>query len=396
MFQNLQPPVVDAIIALMAKVNADERADKVDLSVGIYKDDKGQTPVMKAVSLAEDRLHATQETKKYVGMTGDVEFNKEMTKLMLGDDADLSLTGAAQAPGGSGALRLLSELVKTAKSDATMWLSDPTWPNHHSLLGSGVGLEVEVYPYFDYDTQNVRFDDMCTALEKAKKDDVVVLHGCCHNPTGRDMSIEQWDTLGKFLAERGLIPLIDFAYLGFGDGLEEDVKGMQALLKHIPTAMIAVSCSKNFGVYRDRVGCAIVVSSDDAELAQKCQGHLGAIARRIYSMPPDHGAAVVRTIMQDAELKKIWQDELTEMRGRVNGLRQAFSDKLRELTGTNRWDFIANQRGMFTLLGLDDDQIAKMRDDHAIYVVKGGRINVAGLQADKIEKLSKALVAVTS
>ncbi|WP_417783172.1 aromatic amino acid transaminase [Terasakiella pusilla] len=395
MFQNLQPPTVDAIIALMAKVNADERADKIDLSVGIYKDEEGRTPVMKAVSEAEDRLHASQDTKKYVGMTGDVEFNKEMTKLMLGADADLSLIGAAQAPGGSGALRLLSELVKTAKADATVWLSDPTWPNHHSLLGSGVGLAVEVYPYFDYDTQNVRFDDMCAALSKAKKDDVVVLHGCCHNPTGRDMSIEQWDTLGKFIAEKGLIPLIDFAYLGFGDGLDEDVLGMQALLKHIPTAMIAVSCSKNFGVYRDRVGCAIVVS-DDAELAKVCQGHLGAIARRIYSMPPDHGAAVVRTILQDAELTKIWKEELTEMRGRVNGLREEFSAKLRELTGTNKWDFIANQRGMFTLLGLNDDEIAALRDDHAIYVVKGGRINVAGLPQSKIEKLAKALVEVTS
>jgi len=395
MFQNLPAPTVDAIIALMAKVQADERTDKIDLSVGIYKDENGNTPVMKAVSLAEDKLHAEQSTKKYVGMTGDAEFNKEMTKFMLGDDADLSLTGSAQAPGGSGALRLLSELVKTAKPDANIWVSDPTWPNHHSLLGTGVGLNIEIYPYFDYDTQAVRFDDMCNALSNAKKDDVVVLHGCCHNPTGRDMSLDQWDAMGKFLAENGLIPLIDFAYLGFGDGLEEDVKGMRALLKHVPTAMIAVSCSKNFGVYRDRVGCSIVVSNE-AELAKTCQGHLGAIARRIYSMPPDHGAAVVRTILQDAELTKIWKDELTVMRGRVNGLREEFSSKLRELTGTDRWDFIANQRGMFTLLGLNDDQIAKLRDDHAIYVVKGGRINVAGLQSSSIEKLSKALVEVTS
>jgi aspartate/tyrosine/aromatic aminotransferase len=395
MFQNLPTPQVDAIIALMSKVQADTRADKVDLSVGIYKDEYGNTPVMKAVSLAEEKLHAKQSTKKYVGMTGDAEFNKEMTKLMLGDDADLSLTGAAQAPGGSGALRLLSELVKKAKTDATVWLSDPTWPNHNTLLGTGVGLSIEIYPYFDYDTQEVRFDDMLKALSNAKKDDVVVLHGCCHNPTGRDMSIDQWDAMGKFLAEKELIPLIDFAYLGFGEGLEEDVKGMHALLKHVPTAMIAVSCSKNFGVYRDRVGCSIIVTNN-AELAQTCQGHLGAIARGIYSMPPDHGAAVVRTIMQDAELTKIWKDELTEMRTRVNGLRSAFSDKLRDLTGTNKWDFIANQRGMFTLLGLNDEEIAKMRDDYAIYVVKGGRINVAGLQQSDIENLSKALIAVTN
>lgn len=395
MFQNLPTPQVDAIIALMSKVQADTRADKVDLSVGIYKDEYGNTPVMKAVSLAEEKLHAKQSTKKYVGMTGDAEFNKEMTKLMLGDDADLSLTGSAQAPGGSGALRLLSELVKKAKTDATVWLSDPTWPNHNTLLGTGVGLSIEIYPYFDYDTQEVRFDDMLKALSNAKKDDVVVLHGCCHNPTGRDMSIDQWDAMGKFLAEKELIPLIDFAYLGFGEGLEEDVKGMHALLKHVPTAMIAVSCSKNFGVYRDRVGCSIVVTNN-TELAQTCQGHLGAIARGIYSMPPDHGAAVVRTIMQDAELTKIWKDELTEMRTRVNGLRSAFSNKLRELTGTNKWDFIANQRGMFTLLGLNDEEIAKMRDDYAIYVVKGGRINVAGLQQSDIENLSKALIAVTN
>ncbi len=395
MFQNLPAPTVDAIIALMAKVQADERTDKIDLSVGIYKDANGDTPVMKAVSEAEDKLHAEQSTKKYVGMTGDALFNQEMTKFMLGADTDLSLTGSAQAPGGSGALRLLSELVKRAKPDASIWVSDPTWPNHHTLLGAGVGLEIEIYPYFDYGTQDVLFDQMCDALSKAKKDDVVVLHGCCHNPTGRDMSLEQWEKMGTFLAEKGLIPLIDFAYLGFGDGLEEDVKGMRALLKNTKTAMIAVSCSKNFGVYRDRVGCSIVVS-DDADLAKTCQGHLGAIARGIYSMPPDHGAAVVRTILQDAELTKMWKEELTEMRGRVNGLRQAFSDKLRELTGTNRWDFIANQRGMFTLLGLDDDQIAKLRDDYAIYVVKGGRINVAGLQQEKIEKLAKALVDVTS
>ncbi|NVJ93762.1 MAG: aspartate/tyrosine/aromatic aminotransferase [Methylocystaceae bacterium] len=394
MFQNLARPTVDAIIALMAQVNADERTNKIDLSVGIYKDDKGNTPVMKSVREAEDRLHTSQDTKKYVGLTGDPLFNQEMTKLVLGDQQDLSLTASAQAPGGSGALRLLSELIYAAKPDATVWLSDPTWPNHNSLLGS-VGLNIEIYPYFNYDTQEVRFDELCAALSKAKKDDVVVLHGCCHNPTGRDMSLDQWTKLGQFMSEKGLIPLIDLAYLGFGDGLEEDVQGLKALIKQVPTSLLAVSCSKNFGVYRDRVGCSIVLT-DSVDIAQTCQGHLGAIARRIYSMPPDHGAAVVRTILCDDALKNMWKEELSEMRERVNGLRAAFAKQLRDLTGTTKWDFIANQRGMFTLLGLTDEEIAKLRNDHAIYVVKGGRINVAGLQQSDIENISKALIAVTS
>jgi len=392
-FQNLKPPTVDAIIALMAKVQADDRADKIDLSVGIYKDDQGNTPVMKAISKAEDQLHAEQSTKKYVGLVGDVVFNQEMTKLVLGEDAPLNLVGAAQAPGGSGALRLLSELIYAASPDCTIWLSDPTWPNHNSLLGS-VGLNIEVYPYFDYDTQDVLFDEMCATLSKAKKNDVVVLHGCCHNPTGRDLSLDQWKKLGKFLAEKELVPLIDLAYLGFGDGLEEDIKGLRALVAQVPTSLIAVSCSKNFGVYRDRVGCSIVLSNSQ-DIAKTCQGHLGASARRIYSMPPDHGAAVVRTILTDAALTTLWKDELTEMRGRVNSLRAEFAKQLRELTGTNRWDFIANQRGMFTLLGLDDNEIAQLRDDYAIYVVKGGRINIAGLQLNDIPKLAEALVSIT-
>ncbi len=391
MFELLPGPKSDPILALMAEFRADARDDRIDLGVGVYKDVNGDTPIMRAVKSAETRLLEEQRSKSYVGLAGDIGFNKAMSRLVLGDALDEARLSAVQAPGGGGALRELFELVQRSRPETTIWLSDPTWANHRAIIDQ-VGLNRDVYAYFDRETLSVNFEAMLESLQAARPGDCVLLHGCCHNPTGANLDSDQWKSLTNFLSDNRLIPLIDIAYQGFGGGLEEDAAGVRLLASAVPEMMIAASCSKNFGLYRDRVGCAIALSEPGPKA--NVQAALGILARVNYSMPPDHGAAVVRMILEDRALTREWRSELTEMRRRMLSLRERFSASLRSAAGSDRFSFIAAHRGMFSLSGATPDQVAALKNDHAIYVIGDGRINVAGLPQDELGRLAEAFVAV--
>jgi aspartate aminotransferase len=392
MFETLQPAPADKILALIGQYRADPRSDKVDLGVGVYKDRDGKTPVMRAVREAERRLLERQDTKTYLGLAGDTGFNTLMAKLVFGESADIGRIRAAQAPGGSGALRLVAELLKRTRADATVWLSDPTWPNHIPVM-RGAGLRIREYPYFDGLSGTVRFDAMLAALRTAASGDVVLLHGCCHNPTGANLDHSQWTAVAELVVERGVLPFVDIAYQGFGEGLEDDAAGVRLLAAKVPEMVVASSCSKNFAVYRDRVGAAMILARDGAQ-AEVALSQMLSAARTIYSMPPDHGAAAVRIVLEDPALRADWEAELEEMRLRMLRLRIAFAEALRRQSNSDRFDFVANHRGMFSRLGLSESQVERLRDEHGIYMVGDSRINVAGLPEDGMDSLAKAIVSV--
>lgn len=393
MFETLKPAQPDKILALMARFRADGREGKIDLGVGVYKDEKGHTPIMRAVKEAERRLLAAQDTKTYVGMAGDPAFGAAMIGLVLGEAADRERVRAAQAPGGSGALRIIAELLKGARPDATVHVSDPTWPNHYPMMRAA-GLKTAEYPYFDAATGAVRFDAMMEALGRLPVGDIVLLHGCCHNPTGANLDMDQWRSLADLLVEKQLFPFVDLAYQGFGDGLEEDAAAVRMLASRVPEMAIASSCSKNFSIYRDRVGTAILVGRDKAE-ADTAFSQLLAVARGMYSMPPDHAAAAVTILMRDEKLFSDWKDELEAVRLRMLRLRKAFADALRRKSNSDRFDFLAEHRGMFSRLGITAEQVNRLREEYGVYIVGDGRINVAGLPEDRLDDLAAAVVAVT-
>lgn len=393
MFETLQPAQPDKILALIGMYREDPRPGKIDLGVGVYKDEAGKTAIMRAVREAEQRLYRAQDTKSYLGLAGDVAFNAAMIKLVFGPNADSKRIRACQAPGGSGALRILAELLAKARPGATLWLSDPTWPNHVPLMRAA-GLATRDYPYFDPATGAVRFDAMMEALATAKAGDVVLLHGCCHNPTGANLDREQWLALADLIAERGLFPFVDIAYQGFGDGLEEDAEGLRILVAKAPEMAVAASCSKNFSVYRDRVGAAMLMGRSETE-ANVAIGQLQAVTRGMYSMPPDHGAAAVRIILEDDGLRADWQAELEAMRLRMVSLREGLADALRRQSNSDRYDFLARHRGMFSRLGISPEQVERLRVEHGVYIVGDSRINVAGLPGDRLDQLAKAIVSVT-
>lgn len=392
MFEDLQPAPADKILALIGLYRADPRPDKVDLGVGVYKDRDGRTPVMRAVREAEKRLLQSQDTKTYLGLAGDAGFNTAMAKLVVGPAADLTRIRAAQAPGGSGALRLAAELLKRTRSDATIWLSNPTWPNHMPVMRAA-GLQIREYPYFDAASGTVRFVDMMGALATAKNGDVVLLHGCCHNPTGANLDEAQWAEIADLVVERGLLPFVDIAYQGFGEGLDADAAGLRLLAAKVPEMVVASSCSKNFAVYRDRVGAAMILAKDSAQ-ADVAMGQMLSAARAMYSMPPDHGAAAVRIVLEDATLRADWEAELEEMRLRMLRLRVQFAEALRRQSNSDRFDFVASHRGMFSRLGLSEAQVERLRAEHGVYMVGDSRINVAGLPEDGMDALAKAIVSV--
>lgn len=394
MFETLAPVQPDKILALIDMFRDDPRPGKIDLGVGVYKDAQGRTPVMRAIRKAERRLYDGQTTKTYLGPGGDADFNAAMIGLVFGENADRTRLRACQAPGGSGALRVLAELLKGARPGATVWLSDPTWPNHQAILAAA-GLDFDDYPYFDAATGGVRFGEMCAALEKAKPGDIVLLHGCCHNPTGANLSVEEWQKLAALLGERGLFAFVDLAYQGFGEGLETDAQGVRILASALPEMVVAASCSKNFSVYRDRVGAALIMARGDAE-AEVALGRLQAVARAMYSMPPDHGAAAVRIVLSDPELRADWQAELEEVRLRMIGLREGFAEALRRRSNSDRFDFVARHRGMFSRLGLTPQQVERLRTEHGVYMVGDSRINVAGLPEDRLDELAAAIVSVAA
>lgn len=394
MFETLPAKQPDAILKLMMAYREDPRTDKLDLGVGIYKDANGATPVMKAVKSAEGQLLEEQDTKAYVGPLGSPAFNQRMIETVFGSEADKSRIRSAQAPGGSGALRILADLITSARPDATIWVSDPTWPNHLPLL-SAAGAKLATYPYYDADNSSVSFDAMIDALKAAKPGDIVLLHGCCHNPTGADLTHEQWDQVTQLLIDQSLMPFVDVAYQGFGDGLEEDAWAIRSMADKLPEMLIAASCSKNLGLYRERVGAALLVGRNAAE-ADTALANLSGLIRSNYSMPPDHGAHVVEMVLVDDSYNANWREELEAMRVRMISLRHAFSDALRRRTNSDRFDFIAHQKGMFSRLPLNAEQIEKLRADNGIYIVGDGRINVAGLpdEASDMDALAAAIAAV--
>jgi len=359
MFEALPEPKADAILALMTAFRADTREDKMDLGVGIYKDAAGKTPVMHAVKSAEKALLDSQDTKAYVSPVGSASFCAAMIEQVFGSDADTSRIRAAQSVGGSGALRILADLLKKGRPDADIWVSDPTWPNHIPLL-SAAGYTLNTFPYYDAQTGSVDLDGMLSTLGNAKAGDIVVLHGCCHNPTGADLTMAQWDKVIDLLLSNDLFPLVDLAYQGFGDGLEEDAAAIRLMAKRLPEMVVAASCSKNLGLYRERVGAAIVVAKDEASVS-RAHGLMSTVIRANYSMPPDHGANSTEIIMNDAELNKNWREELESMRVRMTRLRQEFSEAMRKRSNSDRFDYIATQKGMFSRLPLNTAQLEQLR-----------------------------------
>ncbi len=391
MLENLTAQPADKILALMAAYKADPRHDKVDLGVGVYKDASGNTPVMRAVKEAERRILADQSTKAYTGLAGDPAFGAAMRDLVLGDTVPAERVAAVATPGGTGAIRQALELIRMAAPGATVWLSNPTWPNHPSII-KYLGMKMAEYTYFDSVTRDVDFDGMLTDLRKVAPGDVVLLHGCCHNPTGANLTYDQMSQVIGIMQERQAIPFIDIAYQGFGDGLHEDAKITRQIARAFDNCLIAASCSKNFGIYRERTGVLMAVAKD-ADQQALTQQNLAFLNRQNYSFPPDHGARVVTTILNDPNLRADWEAELEETRNGMLTLRQQLADELKRLTNSDRFDFIAHHRGMFSRLGATAQQVETMRDKHGIYMVGDSRINVAGLNAETVPVLAKAIVA---
>ena len=396
MFESVAARPNDPIMVVMEQCKADTRPEKIDLGVGVYKDATGNTTILKAVKLAEEMWGREETTKSYVGTVGNQDFCQDMLAMMLGENNPIiteGRVGAAQSAGGSGALRLGAELLKVAAPDTTVWASTPTWANHIPLI-SDAGMKMDSYPYYNRETLGVDFEDMLAHLDKnAKRGDIILLHGCCHNPTGADLSPEQWDRLAPFMEERGLFPYIDLAYFGLGRGMEEDTYGLRKVAEICPEVLLAASCSKNFALYRERTGL-IAAITQTADKAKIIKSQFGAIQRKLISMPPDHGAAIVTRILRDESLRGIWVQELDEMRERMLGLRQLMSEALNVQGGEAMAAAIKSQNGMFSTLPLSPEQAERLRTDHAVYLMNSGRINIAGANASNIPRLAEAILAV--
>lgn len=392
MLTNLAPQPADKILALMQLFREDTRTQKIDLGVGVYKNAEGVTPVMRAVKAAERQLVEAQETKAYTGLAGDPTFANAMRNLILGDSVDASRAAAIATPGGTGAIRQGLELMKYADPSATIWLSAPTWPNHPSIV-KYVGIPMREYRYFDGVTRGVDFDGMLADLRDAKRGDLVLLHGCCHNPTGANLTKEQWEQVADLLENNGAVPFVDIAYQGFGDGLEEDAYGPRLLAARMPEMILAASCSKNFGVYRERTGLLVAIAPDTKSKGET-QATLNFLNRQNYSFPPDHGARVVQMILDDETLRAEWQAELEAVRTGMLDLRQQLATELRQRTNSDRFDFIALHRGMFSRLGISAEKVEQLRADHGIYMIGDSRMNIAGLNGTTVPILAEAIVAV--
>jgi aspartate aminotransferase len=395
MLEILQPLPEDPLLGVMAAFRRDTDPRKVDLGVGVYKTEAGDTPIPAAITAAMERSAASQKTKVYVGQGGNERFNRAMLDIAFGADHAAVKDGRAaalQVPGGSGALRLGAELVNVARPGATLHVSIPTWANHVPLL-SNAGLKMATYPYFDRATGGVDAAAMLAHLETLPAGDLVLLHGCCHNPTGADLSRTEWDAVAEVLARRGLVPFVDIAYQGLGDGLEADAYGVRLMAERLPEVIVAVSCSKNFGLYRERTGATFVISPT-AERTGNAMGQLRKIARGMYSMPPDHGAELVALVWEDAALRQQWMEELEAMRVRVEELRGLLVSGLKALRGDVDYSFVQRQKGMFSLLPLNTAQIQRLRDEHHIYMPGDGRINVAGISRRNVEYVAQSLAAV--
>ncbi len=390
MLEALNPQPQDKILQLIAMFREDARTDKIDLGVGVYKDATGLTPVMRAIKAAEKKLWETETTKTYTGLAGEPAYNAAMVQLILGAGfADRAASIAT--PGGTGAIRQALELIRMANPAAKVWLSAPTWPNHPSIV-KFLGMPMAEYRYFDVASSGIDFDGLMADLAGVAAGDAVLLHGCCHNPTGANLTPAQWDEVIALLQAKKAVPFVDLAYQGFGDGLDADAEATRKVAAAFPEVLIAASCSKNFGIYRERTGVLIALTSPERKAV--VQGNLNFLNRQNYSFPPDHGARLVTMILEDAALTADWKAELEETRLNMLTLRQQLADELRKATNSDRFDFVAHHRGMFSRLGLTEAQVVRLREEAGIYMVGDSRINIAGLNAQTVPVLARAIAAV--
>ena len=394
MLDRLERLPADSILGLAAACRADPNPDKVDLTVGIYMDEQGRCPVFEAIRSAQQALVAQEVTKAYMPPAGDEAFIQGMQTLVLGPDSAAlaeGRVGSVQAPGGCGALRIGAEVIFRAAPEARVWVSDPTWPVHFPLLGS-VGLTFETYRYYDPASHGVNFEGMLADLQRTRPGDVVLLHGCCHNPCGADLSLEQWGEIAALAEQRGFTPFVDIAYQGLGAGIEADAAGLRLLVARLPEVVIAASCSKNMGLYRERAGLAMFVCRDESS-AQAAVSQALVAARGIYSMPPAHGALLAGRVLSDAALAQSWRAELATMCERINGLRRELRHKLAASSGRD-FDFIERENGMFSFLGLSTEQVLRLRGEFSVYMLDSSRINVAGVNRRNIDYLAQSVAAV--
>lgn len=393
MFENLKAQPADAILRLIAEYQNDSRPQKIDLGVGVYRNAKGETPILASVKKAEKMILQEQETKTYLGSGGDPVFNELMQGLIFGEmNASNERVVTLHTPGGSGALCVAAGLIMRARRDVTLWVPDPTWANHVPLLG-GAGLALKTYPYYDAESKTVRFDEMLKTLSSVAVGDMVLLHGCCHNPTGMDLDRKQWQQLATLIGERRLVPFVDIAYQGFAEGLEQDAWPVRLLFDAVPEMIVAASCSKNFALYRDRIGSLSVVGRNrEARDILRSQAH--NIVRTMYSMPPDHGAAIVRRILANAALKKEWIGEVDAMRDRLKAMRRLLADALAVSARGRDFSHINRANGLFSFLGISEAQVDRLKRDYGVYMVGSSRINVAGITGDNVAYLAEAVASV--
>ncbi|MBB3188850.1 aromatic amino acid transaminase [Halomonas cerina] len=394
MFEKIERVPGDAILGLIEAFKKDTNPQKVDLGVGVYKDAQGNTPVMRAVKEAEALLLKNETTKTYIGSHGSPAYGEVILPLVLGEDSpvlEAKRASATQSPGGTGALRLAADFIANQLPGKAIWVSDPTWPNHLGIFPAA-GLTLNKYPYVDAENR-LDFDGMLAALKEIPEGDVVLLHACCHNPTGFDLSREQWQQVLDVVKARNLLPLIDFAYQGFGEGLDEDAYGVRLMAENLNEVIITSSCSKNFGIYCERTGCLIMVAKDNEQM-ENVRSQIAIVARENYSNPPAHGGAIVSEILQSAELAALWREELTEMRDRINTLRRDFVEALKPYGLDQKYACVADQRGMFSYTGLTPEQVDRLRDEFGIYMVRSGRANVAGFSHENLPYLTQAIAAV--
>ena len=394
MFSQLTQLPADPILGLSVKFKADVNPNKIDLGAGIYKDESGHTPVLSCVKTAERFLVENENSKAYLSSAGSVLFNEKMTSLMLGDHKVIreNRIRTISTPGGTGALRNAGEFIKTCTPGATIWVSNPTWANHQGVF-TAAGLNVKTYPYYDYENNGLDFEGMLGALKQVSKDDAVLLHACCHNPSGMDLNKEQWQQIADVAKQVGFIPVVDMAYQGFGQDLDTDAFGLRLMADTVDQMIICSSCSKNFGLYRERIGACSIIGKDSIS-ADIISSVLLSVVRVNYSMPPAHGAAIVETILSSAELTTQWHGELKEMRDRINGMRQLLVDQLAANGVTRDFSFITKQNGMFSFLGIDKEQVQRLQDEFSIYIVGSSRISLAGISPDNVNYLTQSIAKV--
>jgi aspartate aminotransferase len=395
MFDTFEKLADDPILGLVGAYKNDKNPKKIDLGAGVYKNIDGIAPVFDAIKCAETLKLENETSKTYTGIEGDPLFCETIQSLILGADHPAIKDGrsrAISAPGGSGALRVAGEVINGWKEGAHVWVSDPSWPNHTPLLATA-GLTISDYPYYDGENHVIRTDQMMDQISKLGKEDTLLLHGCCHNPSGADLSFEHWQEIARLAEKNGFMPFVDFAYQGLGNGLDKDAEGMRYLVSKVPEIIIAYSCSKNFGLYRDRVGAAMIVTEQKAS-SEAAWTHMKSVARRLYSVPPAHGAILVGMILSDSDLKLNWEAELEEMQSRINSLRVLFTEAMVRKGSSIDYEFINSQNGMFSILGLTVEQVQRLQSEFSVYMVNSSRINIAGISPENVDYLADAIIAV--